>query len=93
MTTNSLTAAARVRRMDRRACLGHAFTVAAAALAWPAAGRAQQKMPKATAQYQDEPRGDERCAGCRYFIEGGSCRLVQGEISPDGWCTLFQPAA
>jgi hypothetical protein len=50
-------------------------------------------MPKQTAQYQDSPNGDQKCEGCRFFIERGSCQLVEGEISPNGWCMLFQPKA
>jgi hypothetical protein len=55
--------------------------------------RAQTKMPKQTAQYQDSPNGDQKCEGCRFFVEGGSCRLVEGKISPNGWCRLYQPKA
>ena len=80
-------------QMNRRASLGRSLALAAAALAWPGASRAQQKMSKEAAQYQNSPKGNQRCADCRFFIEGGSCRLVEGEISPDGWCTLFQPKA
>ena len=50
-------------------------------------------MAKQTAQYQDAPNGDQKCEGCRFFIDGGTCRLVEGEISPNGWCRLYQPKA
>jgi hypothetical protein len=80
--------------MSRRALLGSTAGLAAAmVLARTAPIRAQQKMPKQAAQYQDSPKGDQKCEGCRFFIEGGSCRLVEGEISPNGWCRLFQPKA
>jgi hypothetical protein len=59
----------------------------------PRGSRAQQKQSKQVAQYQDSPKGDQKCADCRFFIEGGSCQLVEGEISPNGWCTLVQPKA
>jgi hypothetical protein len=82
------------RSMSRRALLGSTTALAAAMiLAGTATSRAQQKMAKQAAQYQDSPNGDQKCEGCRFFIEGGSCRLVEGEISPNGWCTLFQPKA
>lgn len=46
-------------------------------------------MPKDTAHYQDKPKGDQKCAECRFFKAPGSCQLVQGPISPDGWCSFF----
>ena len=80
--------------MSRRALLGSTTAMAAVMiLAGTRTGRAQAKMPKQTAQYQDSPNGDQKCQGCRFFIESGSCRLVEGEISPNGWCRLFQPKA
>ena len=80
--------------MSRRALLGSTAALATAmVLARTAPSRAQQKMSKETAQYQDSPKGDQKCEGCRFFMEGGSCRLVEGEISPNGWCMLFQPKA
>jgi hypothetical protein len=66
---------------------------AATVLGRPRTGRAQQKMSKQAARYQDSPKGDQKCADCRFFMEGGSCQLVEGEIRPNGWCTLFQPKA
>ena len=78
--------------MDRRALLSRAAVVAAATLLGrPGEGRTQQKTSKQAAQYQDSPKGDQKCADCRFFIEGGSCQLVEGEISPNGWCMLFRP--
>jgi hypothetical protein len=50
-------------------------------------------MAKEAAQYQESPKGDQKCADCRFFIDGGSCQLVEGKISPNGWCMLFQPKA
>ena len=80
--------------MNRRALLGRTAALAAATvLVGPVGSRAQQKMSKQAAQYQDSPKGDQKCAECRFFIEGGSCQVVEGEISPNGWCTLFQPKA
>jgi hypothetical protein len=78
--------------LSRRALLG-STTALAAAMMLASTSRAQQKMAKQAAQYQDSPKGDQKCADCRFFVEGGSCQLVEGEISPNGWCTLFQPKA
>jgi len=47
------------------------------------------KMPKKTAQYQDTPKNGQKCVDCVHFVEGGACKLVEGEINPEGWCALF----
>lgn len=48
------------------------------------------KMAKAAAQYQTQPKGDQRCAACLHFIAASNtCQLVEGPISPDGWCMLW----
>ena len=49
-----------------------------------------KKTPQATVQYQPKPKGEQKCALCMHFIsESNSCKLVEGKISPDGWCTLW----
>ena len=50
---------------------------------------AQGRVPKAPAQYQDHPKGDQHCSRCINFVAPSSCRIVEGEISPDGWCQFF----
>jgi hypothetical protein len=50
---------------------------------------AQQKMSKSDAKYQDKPQGNQRCDLCRFFQAPNQCQVVQGDISPSGWCTLF----
>jgi hypothetical protein len=49
------------------------------------------KLSQAAAQYQDHPRGGLSCIGCTFFQRPRSCKVVQGEISPNGWCRLFDP--
>jgi hypothetical protein len=41
------------------------------------------------AQYQNTPKGMFKCALCSFFIKPRSCKVVTGDISPDGWCKLF----
>ena len=79
--------------MSRRALLGTTTALAAMLLGGTGTAWAQAKMPKQTAQYQDSPNADQKCQGCRFFIESGSCRLVEGEISPNGWCRLYRAKA
>lgn len=85
----------------RRALIGKGIQVAAmgsvaalGALAASPAG-AQAKVSQATAMYQDKPNGTQRCDACMQFVPGktptssGTCKLVEGVISPHGWCGLF----
>lgn len=51
-----------------------------------AAGKASQ----ASVRYQAKPNGDQKCANCANFMaESGTCRAVEGRISPEGWCVVW----
>lgn len=50
---------------------------------------AQAKVPQNTVSYQDKPKGPQRCDGCNNFQPPNACKMVDGVISPQGWCTLF----
>ena len=55
-----------------------------------AAGAGPVKVAQASVNYQAQPNEGRRCADCQHFIaESGSCKLVEGQIVPDGWCTLW----
>jgi hypothetical protein len=48
------------------------------------------KVSQASVQYQMQPKGDQKCGNCKYFIaESNACQLVEGEISPEAWCVLW----
>lgn len=47
------------------------------------------KLSKVQAQYQDKPKGDQKCGNCMHFIPPDSCMLVEGNISADAWCRLW----
>ena len=48
-------------------------------------------MTKKEAKYTDfASMPSERCKLCKYFIEGGACKKVEGLIKPGGWCRLFE---
>lgn len=50
------------------------------------------KLTKPHAQYQDSPKNGDRCSGCAHFLpDRNGCKLVAGDISPDGWCMLYAP--
>jgi hypothetical protein len=50
---------------------------------------AQAKMPQKAAAYQDSPKGDANCSSCALFKTPSSCTLVDGTISPNGWCRFY----
>ena len=49
----------------------------------------QKKLTQAAVRYQDHPKGNEACGSCPYFIFPKSCAVVEGEISPMGWCPIY----
>ncbi len=50
---------------------------------------AQEKMSRREADYQDSPKDIRMCATCTLFLPPKSCKVVDGEVSPNGWCKLF----
>ena len=50
---------------------------------------ASAKMAQKAVEYQDTPKGDQECSNCSLFQEPNSCTLVDGEISPKGWCKFW----
>lgn len=52
--------------------------------------KAIAKIPPAVVHYQTQPKGERRCGGClRLDAESTACTLVDGPISPAGWCDLW----
>lgn len=55
-----------------------------------AAPTTTSKASQASVQYQPQPKGEQKCDGCLQFIaESNTCKVVEGQISPDGWCRLW----
>jgi hypothetical protein len=83
--------------MTRKEALGRFVVLPAltAALAAGTTALAEAKGSKAQFKYQDHPNGSNKCSECQFFIPGstpsanGSCSVVSGSISPNGWCTAF----
>jgi len=65
-------------------------TVLAAGLASSTAKADAGKKSKSEAGYQETPQGDQTCANCALFVAPASCGVVDGTISPSGWCKLYQ---
>jgi hypothetical protein len=48
-----------------------------------------QKAPQSAVQYQDKPKGDQQCDNCVHFEAPGACKIVEGKVSPKGWCAVW----
>ncbi len=56
----------------------------------PATEATEGKLAQAAVKYQDRPKGSESCANCMHFLpESNTCQLVEGKISPQGWCSIW----
>ncbi len=53
---------------------------------------AAAKLSKQDAEYQDSSKGIQMCATCTLFELPRSCKVVEGDISPDGWCKVYAMA-
>ena len=59
-----------------------------------AAPVATKKVSPASVQYQAQPKGEQKCGNCVNFIaESNTCKLVDGQVSPEGWCSLWAKKA
>lgn len=48
------------------------------------------KTPKETVKYQHTPKDGKKCKECLHFIpETNECRTVEGNINPEGWCSIY----
>ncbi len=47
------------------------------------------KQDKSEVQYQDSPKNGQKCSQCRWFQQPDGCKVVNGKISPEGWCNLY----
>lgn len=77
---------------SRRSALKSALLLAGAACAGTLAGKtalAQQKASKEAMKYQEKPNGDMKCSNCLQFEPPASCKVVDGKISPDGYCIAW----
>lgn len=45
---------------------------------------------KEYAEYRDRPKGSQQCSGCSMFRAPQACTLVEGKISPRGWCRYWE---
>ncbi|MGH7738112.1 MAG: high-potential iron-sulfur protein [Candidatus Tyrphobacter sp.] len=86
----------RSKDMTRREALTGLIAIPAlAGFVASTAGVADAKVSKTLEKYQTHPNDGHRCSGCRFFHAGktakadGTCTIVAGSISPDGWCQAY----
>ena len=61
-------------------------TTLAAGLETPALAASNKKQFR----YQDHPgTKGQKCSGCRFFRKPNACTIVNGTISPNGWCIAW----
>jgi hypothetical protein len=83
-------------RLSRRSLLlegivraGGVATVLATAAIRPAQAA---KVSQESVNYQGSPKGPQQCSSCKLFTAPNACMSVDGMISPNGWCSIYQMA-
>ena len=79
--------------MRQAAAIVGGGAIVAAGLGQGFASAQGAKIAPAVAKYQTTPKGKAQCSTCSSFIAPGSCKVVSGEISPSGWCSLYSAKA
>ena len=83
------------KKLSRRELLASGLVAVPAAVGLfalqPTVGEAQQKVAQKLVQYQKTPKKDQKCSTCLHFVAPDSCKLVEGKIDANGWCSLFAP--
>jgi hypothetical protein len=83
----------RSRRVFLRRATIYAVSAAIIEGLAPNFAAAQTKVAQNTVSYQDKPKGPQRCDGCSLFQPPHACKVVDGDVSPQGWCSLFSARA
>lgn len=50
---------------------------------------AQAKASQTAVGYQNTPKGAQQCDNCTQFAAPSSCKVVEGDIAPAGWCKMY----
>jgi hypothetical protein len=82
---------------ERSAISRRTVLIAAGAAPWMAMpairAKAGAKISQSAVHYQVSPKDGKDCDDCSNFVSPGGCKLVDGDISPKGWCRLWVPKA
>jgi anaerobic selenocysteine-containing dehydrogenase len=63
--------------------------VGAMSIASSANAQVAKKAQQKAVMYQQTPKDGKQCNLCQHFEAPSSCRIVDGEINPNGYCILF----
>lgn len=48
------------------------------------------KVTKMAVKYQEKSTNGKKCKECFHFLAAtNECKLVEGKINPEGWCTYY----
>ena len=50
-----------------------------------------EKIAQELVQYQNEPKDGQKCSGCAQWVAPNACKVVAGNISPNGYCVAYAP--
>ena len=54
------------------------------------AQQSQAKLSKPTRPIRISPKNGQQCSECTKFQPPKGCSVVTGDISPKGWCKLYE---
>ncbi len=83
--------------VSRRSFIGGAVILPSLVLLPASRAGADEKASQDSMHYQTSPNGDKQCSKCQFFLANqdaqanGTCRIVDGSISPHGYCMAFAP--
>ncbi len=79
------------KKVSRRVVLrGAAVAAGAIPVLLSGINAAYAKVKQEQVHYQPEPKDGQQCSKCTNFEAPSGCKLVEGEINPNGYCQLFK---
>ena len=67
--------------------------IGAMSVASNAQAQVNKKAQQKAVMYQTAPKTGKQCGDCQHFEAPNACRIVDGEIVPNGYCILFSKKA
>ena len=64
---------------------------AAGVAAASAAHAEDEKIAQELVQYQNQPKDGQKCNMCAQWVEPNACKVVAGNINPNGYCVAYAP--
>jgi High potential iron-sulfur protein len=68
-----------------------AITRLAGAQQKPPVPKGLKKRSKEAVGYRDFPYENRTCAKCMLYLGDGECAIIDGKVSPEGWCNQWIP--